>query len=82
MRDLIPDHIRRLPKRAASSPPVAGEIRLDRNEQPYPPSPKVIEAIERAAQQANRYPESFSRELRSRLETYTGVPVDQIALAL
>jgi histidinol-phosphate aminotransferase len=80
MRDLVPDYVKRLPVRAASGPAVPGEIRLDRNEQPFAPSPRVVEAIQKAAEQANRYPESFSGSLRRRIEQYTGVAFDQIAV--
>ncbi len=80
MRNLIPDHVKKLPVRHPSGPAVPGEIRLDRNEQPFAPSPHVVAAIQRAAEQANRYPESLSGCLRRRIETYTGVPFDQIAV--
>lgn len=80
MRDLVPNHVKQLPKRQASAPAVANEIRLDRNEQPFPPSPKVVEALREAAIQANRYPESFSGTLRRRISEYTGVEFDQIAV--
>jgi histidinol-phosphate aminotransferase len=80
MKDLVPDHVKRLPVRRHSEPAVPGEIRLDRNEQPFAPSPRVVAAIQKAAEQANRYPESFSTGLRQRIEEYTGVPFDQIAV--
>ena len=80
MRDIVPGYVKRLPKRHASAPAVANEIRLDRNEQPFPPSPKVVQALRDAAEQANRYPESFSGTLRRRISDYTGVAFDQIAV--
>jgi histidinol-phosphate aminotransferase len=80
MRNLIPDHVKKLAVRHASTPSVPGEIRLDRNEQPFLPSPRVVEAVRQAAEQVNRYPESFSATLRKRISDYTGVAVEQIAV--
>ena len=36
-------------------------LRLHLNECPYPPSPKVVAAIQQAAQTVNRYPDSWWR---------------------
>lgn len=80
MRKLIPDHVKRLGVRHHSGPAVPGEIRLDRNEQPFPPSPRVVEAVREAAAHVNRYPESFSGALRRRISEYTGVAFEQIAV--
>lgn len=80
LRNLIPDHVKRLPVRHHSAPAVPGEIRLDRNEQPFAPSPRVVAAIQKAAEEANRYPESFSGSLRRRIQQYTGVPFEQISV--
>jgi histidinol-phosphate aminotransferase len=80
MRNLIPDHIRRLPKRSAGSPASPVEIRLDRNEQPFPPSPRVVQAIRDAAMTANRYPGTGSVELRAKLADYLQVPAGQIVV--
>jgi histidinol-phosphate aminotransferase len=78
MRNLIPDYIKKLPVRHPSTPAVPGEIRLDRNEQPFAPSPRVVEAVREAAAHVNRYPESFSGALRRRIGEYTGVAFEQI----
>ena len=78
MRNLIPDHVKKLPARRPSAPAVPGEIRLDRNEQPFAPSPSVVDAVREAAAQVNRYPEAFSGALRRRIAEYTAVAFDQI----
>jgi histidinol-phosphate aminotransferase len=42
-------------------------IKLASNESPFPPHPEVVEAIARAAQDLNRYPDQHSRLLRRRI---------------
>ena len=80
MRSLIPDHVLRLPKRGVSPPAIPGEIRLDRNEQPVPPSPRVQDAIRNAAAMAHRYPGSGSPELRAAIATYNNVAPEQVVV--
>ncbi len=80
MRDLVPDYVKKLGVRRPSGPAVPGEIRLDRNEQPFLPSPRVVEAVREAAAHVNRYPESFSGALRRRIVEYMGVAFEQIAV--
>ncbi|MCA9880984.1 MAG: histidinol-phosphate transaminase [Thermomicrobiales bacterium] len=53
------------------------EIRLDWNESPYPPSPRVEEAL-RNALAHNRYPEFDAWSLREALGAYVGAPAEQI----
>jgi histidinol-phosphate aminotransferase len=43
------------------------------NESPYPPSPRVAEAIAAALHDINRYPDIFARELAARIAAATGV---------
>ena len=80
MRNLIPDHVLQLPKRGNAAISSAGEIRLDRNEQPVPPSARVQEAIRQAAAMANRYPGAGSPELREALAVYNHVAAEQIVV--
>ena len=80
MRNLIPDHVLKLPKRGVTPAAVAGEIRLDRNEQPVPPSPAVQEAIRSACAMAHRYPGSGSPDLRAALAAYNGVAPEQVVV--
>ena len=80
MRNLIPDHVLRLAKKGASPAATPGEIRLDRNEQPVPPSPRVQEAIRNAAAMAHRYPGAGSPELRAAIAKYNKVAAEQVVV--
>ena len=54
-------------------------IKLNTNENPYPPSPAVTKAINSyAADDLRRYPDPESRELRRALAVYTGLECEQI----
>jgi len=61
--------------------PAAGRrvIKLNTNENPYPPSPRVLEALRDAADGAVRlYPDPEARGLRRRASELYGVPADHI----
>ncbi|NJK30594.1 MAG: histidinol-phosphate transaminase, partial [Acaryochloris sp. SU_5_25] len=58
----------------------AQAIRLDKGELPYPPSPKVVDAIATAATTCNRYPGVLGGALRAQLATYAGTKPDQIVI--
>ena len=54
-------------------------IKLNTNENPYPPSPAVTEAINGyAVDDLRRYPDPESSELRQALAAYTGLECEQI----
>jgi len=54
-------------------------IKLNTNENPYPPSPAVTKAINGyAIDDLRRYPDPESRELRQTLAAYTGLDCEQI----
>ncbi len=58
---------------------VSGPLRrMNLNECPYPPSPKVIEAIRAAAEEVNRYPDSRWRPFVDRLSERLGVETGRI----
>lgn len=58
-----------------------GPIRLDRNENPFGPSPRVLAAIrEAASRKAGRYPDAARAALRSVLARLHGVYIDQVIL--
>ncbi len=76
------ERIRRIP-----AYPVAGGyaeeerlVRLASNESPYPPLGAVREAIARALDTLNRYPDPANSLLRQRLSDRYGVPVSRIAI--
>jgi histidinol-phosphate aminotransferase len=57
----------------------AGVVKLNSNENPYPPSPKVLAAVAAATDAAlRRYPEPASDTLRSAAARVYGVNVDQV----
>ena len=56
-------------------------IKLDANENPYGPSPKVREALANL-QYAHIYPDPQSTALRARLAEFTGVPADYLLAGL
>lgn len=59
--------------------PAGGYIKLNTNENPYPPSPKVFEAIARATgEEMRKYPDALWRGLRAKLSEVYGVEPDRI----
>lgn len=65
--------------RMAYAPALQQPVRaLHLNECPYPPSPKVVEAIRRAAPAVNRYPDAQARRLAAALAARTGVDPSRI----
>jgi len=56
-------------------------IKLNANENPFGPSPKVVKAIAEAANTASLYPTADASNLRAALTKYTGFPVDNIVAA-
>ena len=55
-------------------------LRLHLNECPYPPSPKVVAALQQAAEGINRYPDSKWRALTGTLSKRLEVPAERIIL--
>ena len=54
-------------------------IKLNTNENPYPPSPAVLETLARAADTSVRlYPDPEARALRARAAEVYGVPMDHV----
>jgi len=54
-------------------------IKLDANENPYGPTPRVIERV-RAFPYLHRYPDPLSRRLRAAIGAYVGADPDQIVV--
>ncbi|MEE1621003.1 histidinol-phosphate transaminase [Zafaria sp. Z1313] len=71
----------RLPKYAAGKPPAAVEgltpFKLSSNENPLPPVPGVLAAIERGVDY-NRYPDPLATKLRNALAGFLSVPAEDI----
>ena len=66
------------PSTGAASP--AKPIRLNRNESPYGPCEKAIEAMRNAIADANRYPGQELDDLRAAISVLNGVRPEQITL--
>lgn len=60
-------------------PVLAGLVKLNTNENPFPPSPRVIEAIRRAASDALRlYPDPHAAELKRAIAGYYRVAPESV----
>ena len=72
-----------IPAYVAGKPPAprAGQqvYKLSSNENPYPPLPGVVEAVEAAAARMNRYPDMGNNELYDALADRLGVSREQLA---
>lgn len=53
-------------------------IKLNTNENPYPPSPRVLEAMAAAAARVRLYPDPLATELREHAAALYGVGADQV----
>src|SRR5580704_14281674 len=62
--------------------PAAGEIALNLNECPLPPSPRAVAAAVAAIAGSNRYPATDGGSLIPALAARTGVAADRIGLAV
>lgn len=60
-------------------PRIAGLVKLNTNENPYPPSPRAIDAIQHAAATGlERYPDPTSMALRTAIAARHGLQVEQV----
>jgi histidinol-phosphate aminotransferase len=59
---------------------IKNAVKLASNENPFGPSPRVIEALRAAALGIHRYPDSAGWQLRDRLARHHGVAMDEIVL--
>ena len=63
-------------------PVVAHPVKLNTNENPYPPSPRVLEAIRQelgdAADSLRRYPDPTAHKLRETVAAYHGIRAEQV----
>ena len=60
-------------------PKLKNLIKLNTNENPYPPSPKVLEALKaEAAETLRLYPDPNSDKLKSAIANYYGLQANQV----
>ncbi|RCW76013.1 histidinol-phosphate transaminase [Pseudorhodoferax soli] len=68
-----------VPYSPGEQPVIEGLVKLNTNENPYPPSPRVLAAIEGATRAGLQlYPDPESRVLRSVIARHHGVAPDQV----
>jgi histidinol-phosphate aminotransferase len=86
--DQIPEHIRKLRAyvpgkaiRQAQRESRAAVIKMASNENPFGPSPMAREAMRRAAEEANLYPDIDASELRAALASLHNLPQQNIFIA-
>jgi histidinol-phosphate aminotransferase len=85
---LPPDHIRQIKPYEPGKPVeeverelgLSDTIKLASNENPFGPSPLAVKAIQRAVEQANRYPDGGGYYLRMELAHRHGLSPEQIIL--
>ena len=66
---------------AATTPAAAPLTRLSFNENPYGPSPRVAEAIQRESNRLNRYADdAAAKQLTEQIAAHEKVPVEQVVL--
>jgi len=69
-----------VPAYRAGRPAPEGAYKISSNENPYPPLPSVLAAIEQAAGRVNRYPDFASTVLVEALAGRFGVPAEHVAV--
>lgn len=84
-KHLVPEHLRKLGPYTPGKPIKAAEresgvrcIKMASNENPFGPSPKALEAMRRAAAEANLYPDNDTTELRTRIAEFNRLAPDQV----
>lgn len=76
-------HIAALPRYVPGARGAADQappIKLSSNENPLPPLPSVIEAINKAGGAVNRYPDMFAVELTERIAQNAGINPEQVVV--
>src|SRR5205814_4279610 len=81
-RALIRPLVQRLqPYVPGEQPKIAGLIKLNTNENPYPPSPRVLRAVKNAVDDRSRlYPNPTTQPLRERLAVLHGCEAANIVV--
>jgi histidinol-phosphate aminotransferase len=76
------DHIDRMTGYIPGEQPRQGQvIKLNTNENPYPPSPKILETIrESVTQDLRKYPDAGASGVRSRLSNILGAPAENFVI--
>jgi histidinol-phosphate aminotransferase len=85
---LVPEHVRHLggytpgkSRRRAKQESGVEAIKLASNENPFGPSPKALEAMQRALSEAYLYPDNEVGELRQKLAEFHGIGTENVVPA-
>ncbi len=65
---------------AALGPDGEPAFKISSNENPYPPLPAVLEVVQRAATQMNRYPDMAATALVEAIARHAGATPDEVAV--
>ena len=78
--NFVRKHVRRMhPYVPGEQPKERGLVKLNTNENPYPPSPKVLAAVKQAVDQRLRlYPDPKANKLRAQLASLHGVEPENV----
>ena len=71
--------LRGIPAYKAGKNPDASAFKLSSNENPYPPLPGVLEAVQKSAEHFNRYPDMGVSALTAEIAEHFGVPAEHVA---
>ncbi|WP_194916137.1 histidinol-phosphate transaminase [Catenulispora rubra] len=71
--------LRGIPVYKAGKTPDTSAFKLSSNENPYPPLPGVLEAVQKSAESFNRYPDMGVSALSAEIAERFGVPVEHVA---
>ncbi len=72
--------IAEVPPYQQGRPAPEGGFKLSSNENPFPPLPAVVEAVQREAERVNRYPRPGAPDLKAALAAELGVGVERILI--
>lgn len=75
--DAVPAYV---PGRAAPLVPGVAPYKISSNENPYPPLPSVLAAVEDAAEVLNRYPDMFATAMVEAIAARHDVPASHVAV--
>jgi histidinol-phosphate aminotransferase len=86
--DVVPRHIRAMAPYVSDNPAEAAErefglriVQLGMNENPFGPSPKAVEAMQRHLGAVERYPDDSAHDLRAKLAARYKVSMDEIIVS-
>lgn len=88
MKMRIPEHIKKIVPYPPGKPidelrrelGIPEPVKLASNENPLGPSPRALEAIKKALNQVNRYPDGSGYYLRKKISSKLGVPFEGVVL--